>query len=170
MQETTPSKNFQLMESSSVEALIPKAETPWLWIAIAAVLLVVLIVWLIRRRLKRATDPASIREAAFNDAIAALDTIPHNDAHTAALDSSMILRKYLSITAEDPALFETHEEFVSRHDALQKIPQATRDEVAAIFSRLATIKYAPDAASANAEKIVGDSRHLLHALRAALAP
>jgi hypothetical protein len=82
----------------------------------------------------------------------------------------MILRKYLSITAEDPALFETHEEFVSRHDALQKIPQATRDEVAAIFNRLVTIKYAPNAANANAEKIVGDSRQLLQALHAALAP
>ena len=170
MPETTPSKKFQLMESSSVEALIPKAETPWLWIAIGAVLLVALIVWLIRRRLKRATDPASIREAAFKDAIAALDAISHSDAHAAALDSSMTLRKYLSITAEDPALFETHEEFVSRHDALKKIPQSTRDEVAAIFSRLASIKYAPDAANANAEKIVGDSRQLLHALRAALAP
>jgi hypothetical protein len=45
-----------------------------------------------------------------------------------------------------------------------------RDEVATIFSRLATIKYAPEAANANAEKIVGDSHQLLHALHAALAP
>ena len=170
MPETTPSKKFQLMESSSVEALIPKAEMPWLWIAIGAVLLVALIVWLIHRRMKRATDPANIREAAFKDAIAALDAISHSDAHAAALESSMTLRKYLSITAEDPSLFETHEEFVSRHDALQKIPQSTRDEVAAIFSRLATIKYAPNVTNANAEKIVGDSRKLLHALHAALAP
>jgi hypothetical protein len=170
MPETTPSKKFELMESSSVETLIPKDETPWLWIAIGAALLVALIVWLIRRRMKRAQDPANIREAAFKDAIAALDAISQSDAHAAALESSMILRKYLSVTAEDPALFETHEEFISRHDALQKIPQATRDEVATIFSRLATIKYAPDAANANAEKIVGDSRQLLHALHAALAP
>jgi len=158
------------MESSTVEALIPKAETPWLWIIIGAVLLASLIFWLICHRMKHAKDPANIREAAFKEAIAALDAIPQNDPHSAALESSMILRKYLSITAEDPALFETHEEFVSRHDALQKIPQATRDEVAAIFSRLATIKYAPDAANANAENIVGDSRQLLHALRVALAP
>jgi hypothetical protein len=170
MPETTPSKKFQLMESSSVETLIPKAETPWLWITIGAVLLVALIAWLIRRRMTRAKDPTNIREAAIKDAINALDTISHSDAHAAALESSMILRKYLSITAEDPALFETHEEFVSRHDALQKIPQATRDEVATIFNRLATIKYAPDAANASAEKIVGDSRQLLHALHAALAP
>jgi hypothetical protein len=170
MPENTPSKNFQLMESSTVEALIPKAETPWLWIIIGAVLLASLIFWLICHRMKHAKDPANIREAAFKEAIAALDAIPQNDPHSAALESSMILRKYLSITAEDPALFETHEEFVSRHDALQKIPQATRDEVAAIFSRLATIKYAPDAANANAENIVGDSRQLLHALRVALAP
>jgi hypothetical protein len=170
MPETTPSKKFQLMESSSVETLIPKAETPWLWIAIGAVLLLALIVWLIRRRMKRAKDPANIRETAFKDAIAALDATSRSDAHAAALESSMILRKYLSITAEDPALFETHEEFISRHDALQKIPQATRDEVAAIFSRLVTIKYAPEAANANAEKIVGDSHQLLHALHAALAP
>lgn len=158
------------MESSTVEALIPKAETPWLWIIIGVVLVASLIFWLICHRMKHAKDPANIREAAFKDAIAALDAIPQNDPHSAALESSMILRKYLSITAEDPALFETHEEFVSRHDALQKISQAMRDEVAAIFSRLATIKYAPDAVNANAETIVGDSRQLLHALRATLAP
>lgn len=161
------------MESSTVEALIPKAETPWLWIIIGVVLVVLvasLIFWLICHRMKHAKDPANIREAAFKDAIAALDAIPQNDPHSAALESSMILRKYLSITAEDPALFETHEEFVSRHDALQKISQAMRDEVAAIFSRLATIKYAPDAVNANAETIVGDSHQLLHALRATLAP
>jgi hypothetical protein len=170
MPENTPSKNFQLMESSTVEALIPKAETPWLWFIIGVVLVTSLIFWLICRRMKRSKDPANIREAAFKDAIAALDAIPQNDPHSAALESSMILRKYLSITTEDPALFETHEEFVSRHDALQKISQAMRDEVAAIFSRLATIKYAPDAANANDETIVGDSRQLLHALRATLAP
>ena len=170
MPENTPNKNFQLMESSTVEALIPKAETPWLWIIIGVVLVASLIFWLIRRRMKRAKDPANIREAAFNDAITALDAISHCDAHAAALESSMILRKYLSITAEDPALFETHEEFVSRHDALQKIPQSTRDEVAAIFNRLAMIKYAPDSINTNAETIIGDSRQLLHALRAALAP
>ena len=158
------------MESSTVEALIPKAETPWLWIIIGVVLVASLIFWLIRRRLKRAKDPANIREAAYKDAIAAFDAIPQNDPHAAALESSMTLRKYLSITAEDPALFETHEEFVSRHDALQKIPQSTRDEVAAIFNRLAMIKYAPDSINTNAETIIGDSRQLLHALRAALAP
>jgi hypothetical protein len=170
MPETTPSKKFQLMESSSVEALIPKAEMPWLWITIGAVLLMALIIWLIRRRMKRAKDPASIREAAFKDAIAAFDAISSNDSHAAALESSMILRKYLSITTEDPALFETHEEFVSRHDALQKIPQATRDEVTTIFNRLATMKYSPNATSTNAESIISDSRQLLHALHAALAP
>ena len=169
MPENTPSKNFQLMESSAAEALIPKAETPWLLIAIGAALLMTLIAWLIRRHIKRAKDPANIRETAFKDAIAALDAILHHDAHMAALESSMILRKYLSITAEDPALFETHEEFVSRHDALQKIPQATRDETAAVFNRLVTLKYAPDTANANAEKIVSDSRRLLHSLHAALA-
>lgn len=170
MPETTPSKKFQLMESSSVETLIPKTEMPWLWIIIGTLLLMALVIWLIRRRMKRAKDPANIREAAFREATAALDAIPQNDPHLAALESSMILRKYLSITAQDPALFETHEEFVSRHDALQKIPQATRDAVATIFNHLTTIKYAPGAANANAKKIIDDSRQLLDALRSALAP
>lgn len=169
MPEISPSKKFQLMESSSVEALIPKAETPWLWITIGAVLLVALIIWLVRRHMKNANNPANIREAAFKDAIAALDAILHDDAHTAALEASMTLRKYLSITAEDPALFETHEEFVSRHDALQKIPQSTREETAAIFNRLVTLKYAPDTTNANAANIIDDSRQLLHSLHAALA-
>jgi len=169
MPEISPSKNFQLMESSTVEALIPKAETPWLSIAIGSALLLALIAWLIMRHIKRAKNPANIRESAFKDAIAALDAIPHHDAHMAALEASMTLRKYLSITAEDPALFETHEEFISRHDALQKIPQNTREETTAIFKRLVTLKYAPDTANANAAKIIDDSRQLLHSLHAALA-
>ena len=169
MPEITPSKNFQLMESSTAEALIPKAETPWLLIVIGSALLLALIVWLARRHIKNSNNPVNIREAAFKDAIAQLDAIPHHDAHMAALESSMILRKYLSVTAEDPALFETHEEFVSRHDALQKIPQSTRDETAAFFNRLVTLKYAPNTTNANAEKIVSDSRQLLHTLHSALA-
>ena len=168
MPENTPIKNFQLMESGTVEALIPKSETPWLWIALGVALLLALIVWLIIRHIKRAKDPANIREAAFKDAIVALDAIPHGNAHIAALESSMILRKYLSITAEDPALFETHEEFVSRHDALNKFPQNTREETAAIFKRLVTLKYAPDPAIANASDIIGDARRLLQSLHAAL--
>jgi len=35
--------------------------------------------------------------------------------------ASLILREYLSSAAGDPALFETHEEFISRHDALQSL-------------------------------------------------
>ena len=169
MPENIPSKNFTLMESGSVEALIPRAETPWLWIGIGAVILMTIVAWLIHQRRKHANDPAKIRQAAFADAIAALDAISQNDPHAAALESSMILRKFLSIAAEDPALFETHEEFISRHDALQKIPESTRDEVTAIFSRLATMKYAPDTANANSGDIISDSRRLLQSLHATLA-
>lgn len=170
MPETAPTKKFQLMESGSIETLIPKSETPWLWIAIGAVLIAALVFWLVRQRLKRANDPANIRAAALKEAIAALDAIPNSNPQKAALESSTILRKYLSIAAEDPALYETHEEFVSRHDALNKIPQATRDEAASIFNRLAKMKYAPDTANANTEEIIGESRRILNAFHAALAP
>ena len=80
----------------------------------------------------------------------------------------MILRKFLSITAEDPALFETHEEFISRHNALQKIPESTRNEITKIFSQLAGMKYSPKDANTSAEAIISESRQLLQLLHAAL--
>ncbi|MGA0853358.1 MAG: hypothetical protein ACO3RK_00920 [Luteolibacter sp.] len=168
MPENIPSKNFTLMESGSVEALIPQAETPWLWIIVGAVILLAVMAWLIHQRRKNANDPAKIRIAAFNEAIAALDAVTQHDPHAAALESSMILRKFLSITAEDPALFETHEEFISRHDALQKIPESTRSEITKIFSQLAAMKYSPNDANVSAEVIINESRQLLQSLHAAL--
>ncbi|MEN9535148.1 MAG: hypothetical protein RIR37_421 [Verrucomicrobiota bacterium] len=168
MPENTPSKKFALMESGSVEALIPQAETPWLWIIVGAVILLAFMAWLIHQRRKNANDPTKIRRAAFNEAIAALDTVTQHDPHDAALESSMILRKFLSITAEDPVLFETHEEFISRHNALQKIPDSTRSEITKIFSQLAAMKYSPNDANASAETIISESRLLLQSLHAAL--
>ena len=63
-------------------------------------------------------------QAAFAEACAAMAAISTADVRDAAVLSSLILRKYLATAAGDPALFETHEEFVARHDALQRADSA----------------------------------------------
>lgn len=170
MPEKNPKQTFQLLESSTIEPMIPKSEIPWLWIALISAILAVILAIVIYQRRKRANDPKKIREHAFQQSLADLDAITHADAQSAAVQSSMILRKYLSIAADDPALYETHEEFIARHDALQKIPQQKRNETSATFARLAALKYAPTTPDAHAEPIIGESRDLLVSLHAALAP
>ena len=170
MPEKNPSQTFQLLESSTIEPMIPKHEIPWFWIALISAVIAAVLVIVIYRHRKRANDPEKIREKNFQQSLADLDAITNADAQTAAVQSSMILRKYLSIAANDPALYETHEEFIARHDALQKIPHEKRNETSATFDRLAALKYAPATPDARAESIIGESRNLLLSLHAALAP
>ena len=43
-----------------------------------------------------------------------------------------------------PALFETHEEFVGRHEALQGLPDDVKTDAGSFFGKLAARKYAPE--------------------------
>ena len=88
-------------------------------IAVAVVLVfVVLAIFIFKKKRSAPFDPLAIRQAAHAEAVAALENITTGTARDAAIQSSLILRKYLSAAAGDPALFETHEETISRHEAL----------------------------------------------------
>lgn len=83
--------------------------------------------------------------------------------------SSLILRKYLSAAANDPALFETHEEFISRHDSLQALKPEARAAAEAGFTRLASLKYAPEIQEDAPAQVIADSRALLETLHQGFA-
>lgn len=159
------SGTFELMEPPSPEALVPDSwMEPWM-IAVAVLLVALLALLLLRKKKPAPFDPLAIRRAAYTEAAAALATIGAAvPAREAAVQGSLILRKYLSVAAADPALFETHEETLSRHDALNGFSEAARQAAERGFSRLAALKYAqqlPDVATVN---VTADSRALLETL------
>ena len=54
----------------------------------------------------------------------------------------MILRRYLAGTAQDPALYETHEEFSRRFNSLSGISAEHRMSTKKLLEKLASYKYA----------------------------
>jgi hypothetical protein len=158
------SRNFELLEPASPEALVPDSLIePWM-IAAAAVVIVILAFLIFRKKKSTPLDPLAIRRTALADAAAALDKIDETPARDAAVRSSLVLRKYLAVVTGDPALFETHEETVSRHDALKDFSDEARAAAGTEFSRLAALKYAAGIPDVSARDVVATSRALLHSL------
>ena len=160
--------NFQLLEAPSPEALVPdsRVETWMIVAALAAfVLLAMLLFWIIRKKKNTAADPAAVRNIAYKEAVAALDAISATaSTRDAAVRSSLITRKYLSTAAGDPALFETHEEYVSRHEALKNFTAEARSAAESGFTRLAALKYSAEVPEVAANHVVSESRTLLETL------
>ena len=155
---------FELKEPAAPEALVPAIGLwPW-WLGAALVLAAIVLALVLTRRKRKPYDPAAAREAAFAEAAAALGQVAADHARDAAVQSSLILRRYLSAAAGDPALFETHEEFVSRHDALQALTPEARQAADRGFARLAALKYAPGTPDAPPAEVVAESRALLETL------
>lgn len=164
---------FELREPASPDALLPPDPLPpWLLaLAIVALAAAVAGVWLwLRHRRRRAASPEVLRENAFRQARAALDAVATPHARAAAVQVSLILRRYLATAANDPSLYETHEEFISRANALGTLTDQARAACHDGFTRLAAIKYSPAegpdaaAASASAAGVVGGAGELLTTL------
>jgi hypothetical protein len=160
--------NFQLLEPSSPEALVPdsRVETWMIVVPVAVVFILALVTFLILRKKKSAPVDASVaRNAARAEAIAALDAIPTScSTREVAVRCSLIIRKYLSIAAADPALFETHEEYLSRHEALKNFTPEARSTAQQGFTRLAGWKYAETAPDVAFDVLIAGSRKLLETL------
>ncbi len=151
------------MEPASPEALMPEHGLwPWFLVAAAVMVAVALLTHFTRRR--KPFDSHAVRDAAFVEASTALAATTTDNARDAAVQSSLILRKYLASAAGDPALFETHEEFVSRHDALLALTPEARAATETGFTRLAALKYAPEIPDAVPAEVVAESRALLETL------
>lgn len=161
---------FEWMDPASPEALLPDSGWwPWLAAAAIAALVVIVMMLVLRKKPPSIASPHAIRKAAFDEAIAALAMASPIDVRDAALQSSLILRKYLATAAGDPALFETHEEFVARSDALQALTTTARAAAEAGFGRLAALKYAPEIPAAQPAEIITEARALLETLHQGFA-
>jgi hypothetical protein len=159
--------NFSLREPVSPEALVPDSRLePWMiFVTIATILIITLAVFAIRRRQQTArSQPAAARDAAYALACAALEKTAPLGARDSAVQSSLALRTYLASAAADPALFETHEEFIGRHDSLKALTENVRQAAENGFNRLATLKYAATLPSIDAAEIRREAYELLTTL------
>ncbi len=156
---------FELLEPQSPETLVPDSWIePWMIILLVLFILAVVALFIFRRKKKNTLDPEAVRLAAYQEASQAFAKIGEVTTREAAVQASLILRKYLSVVASDPALFETHEETISRHEALKKFTEPARETAKNAFSRLASLKYAKEIPDAPASNIITDGAHLLETL------
>jgi hypothetical protein len=137
--------SFELIESSDAIELVPQRELPVWWFALA--LFMVLLVSGLIFFFKKSTTPidTEARERkAYIEAKEALGALGTIGVRETAVAVSCILRKYLADSKDEPALYETHEEFVSRHDVLKGFSDEIRAETGQFFSQLAEVKYAEE--------------------------
>ncbi len=91
-----------------------------------------------------------------------LDELSIADVATRA---SLVLRHYLVLTLDEPVLYETHEEFLLRSDALQDLPQGARARLTPLLSELASAKYGPSRIDASASKqLIDDTLRTLQGI------
>jgi hypothetical protein len=155
--------SLELVESRSALELVPAWEPQawWFFAAVALVILLLLLVHLFRSR-KKVEDPDREKREAYKEAKADFHGHVAGNFREAAAWVSMVLRRYLARSMGEPALFETHEEFVSRHDGLKDLPDDVRREVGDFFTILAALKYAPEeGAPVTAEEITAGGTDLL---------
>lgn len=158
------SRSFELLEPASPEALVPDSWVePWM-IAVAVVVVLILAVLIFSRKKPPLIDPLSIRRVALAEAVAVLNSIGEVPARDAAVRCSLVLRKYLAVVSGDPALFETHEETISRQDALKNFSKAARAAAETEFTRLAALKYTEVIPDLSARDVITGSRALLDSL------
>lgn len=156
---------YQLRDPLPADPFLPGPELPWwLWVlaALAAVTFVTLLLLLIRKPRRQAGIDVS---AARRQALAALDAIdPSGGASEVATGISLAFRRLLADILGDPALFETHEEFLAREATLDGLPNDQRRQTRDLFATLARLKYGPDT-EADTSSLFTESRNLLQNLQ-----
>lgn len=164
--------SFELMEPKHPEALVPASQMePWVWPVALGLVLILLAVWFIFFRKSGAgQDLHALRKQAYQTAASAFESLHPSYARDAAVQCSLILRRFLSIAAADPALFETHEEFVSRQDSLDRLTPEARVACASGFTRLASLKYAADVPQETSQEVIAFSKDLLETLNQGFHP
>lgn len=168
--ESEASTSLELRPPPAPDPFLPKQVFPAWAIAMIAtgVLLLVFVMVKLATR-KQHANPATLRQRAYDEARKAMQASKPSNGREAATLSSLVLRRYLSTVTGDPTLFETHEEFVSRHDALTSLPEPARLAAVEGFDRLAALKYAREPGREEPGPVIESSRSLLDTLHHAFA-
>lgn len=157
---------LQLRDVVPAEPLLPHPGLPWwAWtgFGLAAAILIglALILWRVHRRNEITATFSIDRDAVYQEAVATIEACAGLPAREASVRVSGALRFYLAKVCDDPSLFETHEEFLARHKALEHFPETTREQVSALLTRLAAMKYDRPEGSAVDENFTRDPLSVL---------
>ncbi len=135
---------LELVESQEAMDLVPTWELEWWWIALPSVFLILLILlgYLLLRKSK-VYDPKRAKREAFQQALSELTEMNVSLGKENVIMVSLVMRKYLAKSMNEPALYETHEEFIGRHDAIKDLDAELKSDISNYFSELALIKYGP---------------------------
>lgn len=136
---------FELVESQDAMKLVPTWQLEWWWILMGSgALLICIGLFSLILRKTRKSDPAQAKREAYREADTALFQMGSLPARDMAIEISLILRRYLAKCMNEPVLYETHEEFIGRHDAIKDFDVNLRVSISGYFSELASIKYGPE--------------------------
>ena len=158
--------DIRFVEPSATDALMPTSLT-WEMLIIAGLLLLValIITWIVwHRRQKTVVGSHNRIKRAHNEALGALAACPTESRTPVATECSLIMRRYLAVVTSDPALFETHEEWIARHDAVESFSQPLTADIHQLFEQLAEWKYTPTNHGDEPAIMVDRSRKLLEAI------
>jgi heme exporter protein D len=166
MQEKVNS--FELIESRDTIDLVPHWEPQvWWYFAAAGLVIVIVLLVMVLGRKRAVGDAHKEKREAYIEAKKDFEKTQAVGVRETAVRVSVILRRYLARSMQEPALYESHEEFVSRHDALKDLPEDVRQSVAVFFARLAELKYAPEPPLAEPPQIHTGGLELLERIHAA---
>lgn len=116
----------------------------WVPLAWGCVILIALaaaaFIWWIRRRRRHSPLLPTPLETALNSLSSLEEKLP--PLRECSLQLSLIVRHYLQGQVQDPALFETHEEFSQRLDSLATVPKECQYDTRYLLEQLADLKYA----------------------------
>ena len=117
-----------------------------MWLALAWIIPVLIalvaigVIWWIRRSKRTQPHMATPLETALRALQQLEEKLP--PIRECSLQISLIVRGYLQGQVQDPALYETHEEFSQRLDSLATVPKACQYDTRYLLERLADLKYA----------------------------
>ncbi|MFK7851555.1 MAG: DUF4381 family protein [Akkermansiaceae bacterium] len=157
---------FELVENRDALDLVPSWELQWWWFVAFAVLIGLVVFFVSRLRKQRPIDPEEAERKAFQRAKRDLERLDENDDRAESVQVSIILRRYLADSKDEPALFQTHEEFIARHDALSDLGEDIKQSVGDFFAYLAKMKYSPKEGAVESKQLRERANDLLERMHA----
>lgn len=159
-------EDIRFVETSATDALMPTS-LGWEILVILGLLLLfaLILTWIVRHRhQKNVAGSQNPIKSAYNEALEALAVCPTESETLVATECSLIMRRYLAVVAVDPALFETHEEWIARHNAVKSLSDPLKAHIHQLFEQLAEWKYVPSNHGDDPAMMVDRSRNLLEAI------
>ncbi len=134
-------------EITQLEDLIPKSGMPPYQIAILALLAIgaFFVLWRILKHKNTPQNKAAV--TVYRRSKSEIETLlgSSSDCSTneIATKLSLIIRNFITHISGDPTLYETHEEFAYRSNALAKFPESAANKIRAFFDKVSSYKYGP---------------------------